>query len=83
MPRPNKINAAAFFVGTQAAHNDKESAQQNFADLTQKNTLLISEMPGQYHVSNKHHGPKFLDKAGTLFNEAIKNSLDSNCALNC
>ena len=33
-------------------------------------------MPGQYHESKRHHGPKFLDKAGTLFNEAIKNSLD-------
>lgn len=51
MPRPNKITAAAFFAGIKTPSS--------------KSPLLISEMPSeipkQYHDSEKHHGPKFLD----------------------
>lgn len=48
MPRPNKINAAAFFVGTQAASttNDKTLNPELLGNFNQKASLLSAEMPG-------------------------------------
>ena len=78
MPRPNKINAAAFFVGTQAASstNDKTLNPELLGNFSQKASLLSAEMPGQQMITKKIRPTRMLDKTGTLFSEAIKNSLD-------